>query len=165
VKSAPTLSGEETMRNLWSRSRHSLGCSLAILLAATGCRPLSARPEPPAPMPASVSNGTVARDEASQTYSRIEELIEARSSGIQVIRRSDGSFSLRIRGVSSPATRNDPLIVIDGTPNADGQSSHALALVNPQDVSKIEVLKDAASTAFYGMRGANGVIVITTRQH
>jgi TonB-dependent starch-binding outer membrane protein SusC len=153
------------MRNTWSRSRHTLGCVLAALVASTGCRPLSARPEPPAPMPTSASNGTVSRDEANQTYSRIEELLEARSSGIQVIRRSDGTFSLRIRGVSSPATRNDPLIVIDGTPNAGGQASHALAQVNPLDVSKIEVLKDAASTAFYGMRGANGVIVITTRQH
>jgi TonB-dependent SusC/RagA subfamily outer membrane receptor len=131
----------------------------------SGCRPLSARPEPPAPAPASVSNGTVKREEGNQTYSRIEELLEARSSGLQVIRRSDGTFSLRIRGVSSPATRNDPLIVIDGTPNAAGQSSQALAMLNPQDVSRIEVLKDAASTAFYGMRGANGVIVITTRQH
>ena len=153
------------MRNTWSRSRHTLGCALATLLATTACRPLSGRPEPPAPMPASMSNGTVKREEANQTYSRIEELIESRSSGIQVIRRSDGSFSLRIRGVSSPATRNDPLIVIDGTPSADGRASQALALMNPQDVSKIEVLKDAASTAFYGMRGANGVIVITTRQH
>ena len=153
------------MRNTWSRSRHTLGCALIAVMASTGCRPLSARPEPPAPAPESVSNGTVPRLEGDQTYSRIEELIEARSSGIQVIRRSDGSFSLRIRGVSSPATRNDPLIVIDGASTADGLASHALALVNPQDVSKIEVLKDAASTAFYGMRGANGVILITTRKN
>jgi TonB-dependent SusC/RagA subfamily outer membrane receptor len=165
LKSALTLSEEETMRNTWSRRRHTTGCVLASLLVASGCRPLSGPPATPAPRPASVSNGVMTRDEGNHTYSRIEELIEARSSGIQVIRRSDGSFSLRIRGVSSPATRNDPLIVIDGTPNADGHAAQALALLNPQDVSKIEVLKDAASTAFYGMRGANGVIVITTRQH
>ena len=153
------------MRTPWSRSRRTLGCTLATLLLATGCRPLSARPEAPAPMASSASNASVGRDESQQTFSRIEELIEGRAPGIQVLRKSDGTYALRIRGVSSPSSRNEPLIVIDGAPaTAGGPSSSALAMVNPQDVLKIEVLKDAASTAFYGMRGGNGVIVITTRQ-
>ena len=97
-------------------------------------------------------------------FSHIEELIEGRAPGVQVLRRSDGSFALRIRGVSSPSGNNEPLIVIDGTSSQDGNSARSLSALNPQDVQRIDVLKDAASTAFYGMRGANGVIVITTRQ-
>jgi iron complex outermembrane receptor protein len=107
----------------------------------------------------------VERDEATQTYSRIEELIEGRAPGVRVLHHRDGSFRLQIRGVSSPSGRNDPLVVIDGTPTSELRSGSALTSLNPADVLRIEVLKDAASTAFYGMRGANGVIVITTRQH
>jgi TonB-dependent SusC/RagA subfamily outer membrane receptor len=139
-----------------------LGCTLVVVLPA--CRPLSPRPEPSAPHAVSSSDASMQHDESLQTYSRIEELIEGRAPGVQVLRRSDGTFALRIRGVSSPASSNEPLIIIDGTSSADGMSSRALGSLNPQDVQKIEVLKDAASTAFYGMRGANGVIVITTRQ-
>ena len=137
------------------------GCTLVVALQA--CRPLSPRPEPPAPHAVSSSDASMSHQEQNQAYSRIEELIEGRAPGVQVLRRSDGTFSLRIRGVSSPASSNEPLIVIDGA-SATGPSSRALGSLNPQDVQRIEVLKDAASTAFYGMRGANGVIVITTRQ-
>jgi TonB-dependent SusC/RagA subfamily outer membrane receptor len=161
-KSASTLSEEETMRISGSRAARALGCTL--VLAAPACRPLSPRPEPPAPHAVSSSDASVQHEESHQTYAHIEELIEGRAPGVQVLRRSDGTYTLRIRGISSPTGRNEPLIVIDGTSAADGASSRALASVNPQDVQKIEVLKDAASTAFYGMRGANGVIVITTRQ-
>jgi TonB-dependent SusC/RagA subfamily outer membrane receptor len=97
-------------------------------------------------------------------FSRVEELLEGRAPGVQVLHLPNGGFALRIRGLSSPSGGNDPLIVIDGTQSADGNGSGALAALNPQDVVRIEVLKDAASTAFYGMRGANGVIVITTRR-
>jgi len=139
-----------------------LGALVVALLPA--CRPLSARPEPPAPHAVSTSDASVQHEEAYQSFSRIEELIEGRAPGVQVLRRTDGTYALRIRGVSSPSGNNEPLIVIDGSSSADGMSTHALALLNPQDVKTIEVLKDAASTAFYGMRGQNGVIVITTRQ-
>lgn len=151
------ISGNRALRS-YGRA---LGCALVV---AQACRPLSPRPEPPAPHAVSSSDASVRHEESNQSYSRIEELIEGRAPGVQVLRRSDGTYALRIRGVSSPASKNEPLIVIDGTSAADGMSSRALASVNPQDVEKIEVLKDAASTAFYGMRGANGVIVITTRQ-
>lgn len=167
VKSALTLSEEETMRiprfpALRPRTL-AIGGAL-VALAMPACRPLSPRPEPPAPHAVSSSDAAVTHEESSQVYARIEELIEGRAPGVQVLRHGDGTFALRIRGVTSPAGRNDPLIVIDGTSTADGLANNALASVNPQDVMKIEVLKDAASTAFYGMRGANGVIVITTRQ-
>jgi len=111
------------------------------------------------------SDSHVDHDRTSQSYSRIEQLIEGRASGVRVIHGQDGSFRLQIRGVSSPAGHNDPLVVIDGTPTTEFRPGSALTSLNPQDVVRIDVLKDAASTAFYGMRGANGVIVITTRQH
>lgn len=145
-----------------------LSCLLIVTIA--GCRPLSPRADP-LPDTASLRTGTASntalqRDEANQqTYSRIEELIESRASGVQVIRLSDGGFALRIRGLSSPTGGNNPLIVIDGTQILEGSGNSALGALNPQDVVRIDVLKDAASTAFYGMRGANGVIVVTTRRH
>lgn len=65
---------------------------------------------------------------------------------------------VRVRGLSSISANADPLVVVDGHPVPDG-----LAMVNPYDVESIEVLKDAASAAIYGSRGANGVIIITTK--
>lgn len=65
---------------------------------------------------------------------------------------------VRVRGLSSISANADPLVVVDGHPMADG-----LAMVNPFDVESVEVLKDAASAAIYGSRGANGVIIITTK--
>lgn len=72
--------------------------------------------------------------------------------------RMDGS-SIRIRGTRSKNASNDPLIVLDGIPY-----NETLASINPGDIESIDVLKDAASTAIYGAKGANGVILITTRQ-
>lgn len=72
--------------------------------------------------------------------------------------RMDGS-SIRIRGTRSKNASNDPLIVLDGIPY-----NETLASINPGDIESIDVLKDASSTAIYGARGANGVILITTKQ-
>jgi TonB-linked SusC/RagA family outer membrane protein len=65
---------------------------------------------------------------------------------------------VRVRGLSSISANADPLVVVDGHPVPDG-----LSFVNPYDVESVEVLKDAASAAIYGSRGANGVIIITTK--
>ncbi|MGN6418196.1 MAG: SusC/RagA family TonB-linked outer membrane protein [Pseudobacter sp.] len=65
---------------------------------------------------------------------------------------------VRVRGLSSISANADPLVVVDGHPVPDG-----LSMVNPFDVESVEVLKDAASAAIYGSRGANGVIIITTK--
>ncbi|MDW7694194.1 TonB-dependent receptor [Flammeovirgaceae bacterium SG7u.111] len=71
--------------------------------------------------------------------------------------------SVRIRGRRSITASNNPLYVIDGIPQASTSSS-ALNDINPQDIASMEVLKDAAATAIYGSRGANGVILITTKR-
>lgn len=77
--------------------------------------------------------------------------------GVPGIRMDGGS--IRIRGTRSTNAGNDPLIVLDGVPY-----SETLASINPGDIESIDILKDASSTAIYGAKGANGVILITTRQ-
>lgn len=70
--------------------------------------------------------------------------------------------TIKIRGRRSISASNDPLFVIDGIPQTSGTS--AITDINPQDIASMEVLKDAAATAIYGSRGANGVIIITTKR-
>ena len=119
--------------------------------------PSAANPRVSSSSDATLQGGTA----ESRSYSSILEFIQARAPGVQVVRTGDG-FGLRIRGVSSPSGINDPLIVIDGA-SSSLPGTRALDGLNPSDVLKIEVLKDAASTAYYGLRGGSGVILITTR--
>jgi TonB-dependent SusC/RagA subfamily outer membrane receptor len=83
--------------------------------------------------------------------------------------RPGGRTKVRIRGISSINTGNDPLYVVDGVqlPQGEarqGQGNTAIDYINPADIVSIEVLKDASSTAIYGARGANGVILVTTKK-
>jgi TonB-dependent starch-binding outer membrane protein SusC len=87
------------------------------------------------------------------TTTRIEDLFAGRFAGLEVQRTGSGKVVLRIRGV-------EPLVVVNGLEG----DSHLLLAVRPQDVTRIEVLKDPGSTAIYGNRGLNGVVVITTRR-
>lgn len=91
---------------------------------------------------------------------RLEDVLQSRVPGPDVQRLRDGTFSLRIRGARSLIGNNDPLILVDGMP----LSASALSLIPPGSVGRIDVLKDAGSTGAYGSRGANGVILITTRR-
>jgi TonB-dependent SusC/RagA subfamily outer membrane receptor len=86
----------------------------------------------------------------------------ARIPGIWVTRTADGGVAIRIRGGTSILGNNEPLYIIDGVPIEPGPNG-ALTGINPNDIASIEVLKDAASTTLYGMRGANGVIIIKTK--
>ncbi len=88
------------------------------------------------------------------------QLFEGRVPGVRLIRTADG-IRLRIRGVHSFRGSNDPLFVVDGTP-LQTDLSGSLRFLNPNDIERIEVLKGAAA-AIYGTRGANGVVLITTR--
>jgi TonB-dependent starch-binding outer membrane protein SusC len=98
-----------------------------------------------------------------------EELIQARVAGVQVINTGEpgGAVNIRIRGGTSVNASNEPLFVIDGIPLPAGGGLSAgrnpLNFLNPEDIQSMTVLKDAASTAIYGSRGANGVILIQTR--
>ena len=93
----------------------------------------------------------------------IEQIIEAKIPGIRVTRTSSGAIAIRIHGTSSFYGSNNPLYIIDGTP-LDAGPEGALAGVNPYDIQSIRVLKDPADIGIYGVRGANGVIVITTKR-
>lgn len=88
------------------------------------------------------------------------ELLEGRVAGVRVIRRN-GGIAVRVRGPNTMLGGRDPLYVVDGMPIQPGPGGYLG--INPRDVASIEVLKDAASTAMYGIRGANGVVVITTK--
>ena len=89
----------------------------------------------------------------------IESILMSKVPGIIVSRGPDGSLAMQIRGPSSLTSSTDPLFIVDGAPFAAGPGG-TLSGINPFDISSIEVLKDAASTTMYGVRGANGVIVI-----
>ena len=97
-----------------------------------------------------------------------EQLISGKVPGVQITSNGGqpGSGSvIRIRGVSSLSSSQDPLIVIDGVPLENASisgSANALSLINPNDIESFTILKDAASTAIYGSRASNGVILITT---
>jgi len=91
-------------------------------------------------------------------FTRVEQMIQARFSGVQVL-PSGGNFTIQIRGTGSFGSGNEPLVVIDGAT----RTVRDLGSVHPREVMRIEVMKDAAAS-FYGSRGANGVIVITTRR-
>ncbi|HKG91939.1 MAG TPA: TonB-dependent receptor plug domain-containing protein [Gemmatimonadaceae bacterium] len=92
----------------------------------------------------------------------IEKTLAARFPGVVVSESAQGGITIRIRGISSFYASNEPLYVVDGTPISPGAGG-SLAL-NAHDISTIEVLKDPSQTALYGMRGSNGVIVITTKR-
>lgn len=104
-----------------------------------------------------------------------EAALQGKASGVQVTQGSGlaGSASVvRIRGVASISAGGDPLYVVDGIPitqdyfmNGDrgGMNNNPLATINPNDIESVEILKDAAATGIYGSRGANGVILITTK--
>ena len=99
-----------------------------------------------------------------------EQLIAGKVAGVQITSNggAPGSGStIRIRGGASLNASNDPLIVIDGVPVANGGisgSANALALINPNDIESFNILKDASATAIYGSRASNGVIIITTKK-
>jgi TonB-dependent SusC/RagA subfamily outer membrane receptor len=126
------------------------------VLTACGPAPLrkaeAGRPNP---------NTATADQWQGQTAAQPEELFAGRFPGVQVVRLPDG-IAVRIRGTTSVSGSNEPLYVIDGMTIEPGPGG-ALTGINPADIASIEVLKDIGSTSLYGVRGANGVIVITTK--
>lgn len=98
----------------------------------------------------------------------IQQAMQGRMAGVQVQQSSGqpgAGVSIRVRGPSSIAGGNEPLVVIDGVPqyNGDVRITNSLSTINPNDIESIEVLKDASATAIYGSRGANGVVMVTTK--
>jgi TonB-dependent SusC/RagA subfamily outer membrane receptor len=94
----------------------------------------------------------------------IEKYLASRSAGVVVSRTAEGNLMIRIRGGSSSIYgSNAPLYIVDGLPFAPSTDG-GLSGLNPYDISSIKVLKDATDVTMYGVRGANGVVVITTKK-
>ena len=134
--------------------------SLLALGAITGCS--HSRPNT---LPAPVSNAPRpsairAEDIARSPGSSIEELLVAKVPGLELARGMDGRTVIHIRGVSTLNGDAEPLFVVNGVPLG---SSSSLGAINRYDIASIEVLKDPASMAMWGIRGSNGVIVIRTK--
>jgi TonB-dependent starch-binding outer membrane protein SusC len=122
-----------------------------------------------------VSIGT--KELSEQPVHSLNQALQGRVSGVQITNSSNapgGGVTVRVRGGNSISASNDPLYVIDGFPvtnpspasGATGATFFAnpLATINPNDIESIEVLKDASATAIYGSRGANGVVLVTTKR-
>ena len=141
--------------------------SVALLVASTvGC----AHRNRPTPNEAKGSaeeekkGSTVTSDDVDRMPGApIEQALSGKVAGAVVTRTADGGVAVRIRGTSTINGRTTPLYVIDGVPIEPGPGGSLMG-INPYDIASIVVLKDAADTAMYGMRGANGVIVIKTKR-
>lgn len=106
---------------------------------------------------ASVSNTTLVRGGNNNPAGAIQGELP----GVSIVRSNNkpgGGYDIKIRGINSITASSSPLIVIDGMPGGD------LDFINPDDIEKIDVLKDASATAIYGSSGANGVIIVTTKR-
>ncbi len=129
--------------------------------------------------------GSVSSVKVSETISRqsttVDQLLQGRAAGVQVTQNAanpGSGISVRVRGTSSLRGNNEPLYVVDGIiissasedvvatggNNTGQEQQNGLNGINPRDIEDIQVLKDASATAIYGSRGANGVILITTKK-
>ena len=132
-----------------------------------------------------VSSVRIDDDHAARSTT-FDQLLDGKAAGVQVMADNsnpDAGVSIRIRGLSTFSGHSDPLYVVDGViidgetssmsvfssavgenVARESESTNALAGINPQDIASIEILKDASATAIYGSQGANGVVLITTKQ-
>ncbi|MFI3286054.1 MAG: TonB-dependent receptor [Rikenellaceae bacterium] len=98
---------------------------------------------------------------ADMAVTGVDQALQGRIAGVNITNTTSEAGStpqIRVRGMGSISASNEPLVVVDGYPSSDG-----LSMVDMNDVESVEVLKDAASSAIYGSRGANGVILVTTK--
>jgi len=112
--------------------------------------------------PAAASTLTAEEIEQRAGAQPLERMLEGRISGVTVEPAPGGGIAVRIRGTSSFYGNNEPLYVLDGAPFTPAPGG-VLRDLNPHDIESITVLKNPADTGIYGVRGANGVIVIKTK--
>ena len=143
--------------------RVALSCALLAGLVSGCASGNTALPDPTANLGAHNPNIVTSEDLDRTPVESIERALAAKVPGLYVSHTADGSIAIRIRGNSSISGSNEPLYVIDGTPVNSGPGG-SLSGINPKDIASIEVLKDAVATSFYGVRGANGVILIKTKR-
>ncbi len=134
--------------------------SLLAICAIAGCshsRPKTMpAPAPRGPRPSEIRAEDIERSPGSS----IEELLASKVAGLTLVRANDGRTVIHIRGVTLGIDDGEPLFVVNGVPLGSSQS---LGAINRYDIASVEVLKDPGSTAMWGIRGSNGVIVIRTK--
>jgi TonB-dependent SusC/RagA subfamily outer membrane receptor len=136
-----------------------IGVAVTVgLVSACGSSRKSTDNAPPPARGADVTSEDIDRAPGQS----IEEILKGRVAGVTVT-ETDGGITVRVRGATSIYGSNEPLYVLDGIPITPGPGG-ALTGISPYDIESIKVLKDPAETALYGMRGANGVIVIKTKR-
>ena len=159
-----------------ARAAHALVCCLALASTVACHHRKSAVAPAPADDSVATGYGTQQRDQvggavqtitgdelANMRVKRVEELLAGRVAGVRVIPTANGGFTIRIRGTGSLTEETEPLYVVDGMA-VQVNPGQGLNWLNPADIARIDVLKDPAETSMYGVRGANGVIVITTKR-
>src|SRR5216117_3784088 len=154
-RSTPLQPRRLPMPSLPSRALLRVGLSVGIL---SGCTHSSG-----ANRTSPAHTATVTSEDIQRTPGEpIEKVLMGRFPGVEVTRTSGGGIAVRIRGTTSIRGSNEPLYVIDGIPIKAGPGG-SLTGINPHDIASIQVLKDPVETAMYGVRGANGVLIIKTK--
>lgn len=153
------------MLSLVSRFLVSVGLILGLGPGCGGRPTTTQEPSPAADTTAAAAPAATltADDIRDRPGEPIEVMLAARFPGVELRRAPDGELQIRIRGTTSLLGSNAPLYVLDGMP-LEPQPGGSLHGINPYDIESIEVLRDPAETAIYGLRGANGVIIIKTKQ-
>ncbi len=136
-------------------------CFVAVVMVANACA--HGGGGSPSPEVSDASKTAGARNAQSTPTESAEKLLEGRFPGVSVMRTAEGGLRIGIRGAASLRADNAPLYVIDGVPVEPGPNGD-LTGINPYDIESIKVLKNAAETTMYGVRGANGVVVIKTKR-
>lgn len=136
-------------------------------LLTVGCAGSKSGSADPAATPktgAATANTTVGQDEIARAPKEsVDQYLAGRFSGVQITPTAEGGIAVRIRGSSSVNGNNEPLYILDGVAIQAGTNG-ALVGINPYDIASIKVLKDLADITMYGVRGANGVIIIKTKR-
>jgi TonB-dependent SusC/RagA subfamily outer membrane receptor len=148
-----------------SFSSRRLFCSALLLGFASACSSGGGGKTPqttPAPQTGKAGQEVTAKDISNTPTGSVEKTLEGRFPGVTLFKTPSGGIAIRIRGATSGQPLASPLYIIDGTPVEPGPDGDLPGL-NPYDIESIKVLKDAASTSMYGIRGANGVVIIKTK--
>ena len=166
------------MRTIRHRFGHTTMLGLSLGLAACAGRPISTGLRPAvsrfdassstSASPARAADTTVStRADAPPTeerrYASVDELLSGRVAGLSVVRNSDGTVSMRVRGLGPTFNDAEPLVVVDGMMLSTASQADMMSTLSSMQIKRIEVLKDIAATSVYGNRGSHGVVLITTR--
>lgn len=137
-----------------------LVCAGLVAGVLTAC---SHGAKPATSTPPARGDDVTAQDLRTSPERSIEQQLMAKVPGITVSRTSSGALAIRIRGGGSLNGNNSPLYVVDGLAVEAGPEGE-MPGINPYDIESIKVLKDTEAMTLYGSRGANGVIIITTKR-